>query len=159
MRWLRNLFDASVPRRTRWFRAGALLLLFAASAYRVLLVFQFNPMDVISSDAARHWFTGTHPLDTGPMAAVDPVLYGLYIGALAKLTVGQPLLVAYWTALLSLSGPWLWYRYLRELLPTRDWALAGWVLLSALYGQPGAADASRTLPAFYWQPWRGCSQD
>ena len=42
------------------------------------------------------------------------------------------MLVAYWTALLSLCGPWLWYRYLRELLPNRDWALAGWVILAAL---------------------------
>ncbi len=42
------------------------------------------------------------------------------------------MLVAYWTVLLSLLTPWLWYRFLRELLPSRDWALAGWVLLAAL---------------------------
>jgi hypothetical protein len=131
MRWLEELLGSAVPPRTRAYRAFLLLMLVAASVYRVVLVFQFNPMEAISSDAARHWFTGTHPLDTGPMAAVDSVGYGAFLGVLAKLTVGSPLLVAYWTALLSLSGPWLWYRYLRELLPHRDGALLGWVLLSA----------------------------
>jgi hypothetical protein len=132
MRWFEELFGASVPARTRAYRAALLLMLAAASLYRVVLVVQYNPIDAVSSDAARHWFTGTHPLDVGPMAAVDPVLYGIYLGILAKLTVGSPILVAFWTALLSLSAPWLWYRFLRELLPNRDWALLGWVLLSAL---------------------------
>ena len=79
-----------------------------------------------------HRFLGTRPLDTQPLAAIDPIGYQLYVGALAKLTVHSPVLVAYWTAVLSLAGPWLWYRFLRELLPSRDWALVGWVLLAAL---------------------------
>jgi hypothetical protein len=89
-------------------------------------------MDHIWSDPKRHWDLGTRPLDTQPFAAIDPIGYQIYIAVLAKLTVQSPLLVAYWTALLSLSGPWLWYRFLRELLPSRDWALAGWVTLAAL---------------------------
>jgi hypothetical protein len=132
MRWLTRLVGPAVAPRTRAFRVVLLLLLAAASVYRIILVFQFNPMGSITSDAARHWFTGTRPLDTGPMAAVDPVLYGVYLGVLGKLTVGSPLLVAYWTALLSLSGPWVWYRFFREAIPSRDWALAGWLLLAAL---------------------------
>jgi hypothetical protein len=107
-------------------------MLAAACAYRVWLVFSFNPMDAIWSDPGRHWTFGTHPLDTQPFVAIDPIGYQTYIGILAKLTAGSPVLVAYWTALLSLAGPWLWYRFLRELLPTRDWALAGWVILAAL---------------------------
>jgi hypothetical protein len=66
------------------------------------------------------------------MSAIDPIGYQLYIGALGKLTVKYSLLIAYWTSLLSLCGPWLWYRFLRELLPDRDWALTGWVILAAL---------------------------
>ena len=100
--------------------------------YRVWLVFNYNPMDAIRSDMERHWIFGTRPLDTQPLAAIDPLGYHVYLGALAKLTAGSRVLVAYWTALLSLSAPWLWYRFLRELLPSRDWALVGWVILAAL---------------------------
>ena len=132
MNWLLKLFAPTVPRKTRLVRAVLLFLLVLASGYRVWLVVAYNPMDWLYSDPARHWYTGTHPLDTAPMAAIDPVLYGTYIAALAKFTVGSPILVAYWTALLSLSCPWLWYRFLRELLPSRDTALAGWVIFSAL---------------------------
>jgi hypothetical protein len=132
MQWLRNLFNGSVPAPLRRLRATLLLLLLAACALRVWLVFRYNPLDHITSDAARHWDAGVNALSGSPMTLIDPVMFQIYLGILAKLTLKVPLLVAYWTALLSLSGPWLWYRFLRELLPSRDWALAGWVLLAAL---------------------------
>ncbi|HSW05124.1 hypothetical protein [Aquabacterium sp.] len=113
-------------------RAVLLSLLLLACGYRVWLIVQYNPMDHLWSDPGRHWSIGTRPLDTTPMSAIDPIGYQIYIGILAKITVKQALLVAWWTALLSLAGPWLWYRFLRELLPDRDWALAGWVVLAAL---------------------------
>lgn len=131
MDWLKRLLGPSVPPRLRVVRALLLALLAVACAYRVWLVFAFNPMDSIWSDPGRHWILGTRPLDTQPFAAIDPVGYHVYLGVLAKITAGAPILVAYWTALLSLAGPWLWYRFLRELLRSRDWALAGWLLLAA----------------------------
>jgi hypothetical protein len=132
MRWLRSLLDPTEPPRRRMLRAALLTALLAACAFRVWLILRYNPVDHIWSDPGRHWQLGSHPLDSQPMAAIDPVGYQLYVGALAKLTLRSPWLVAYWTALLSLAGPWLWYRFLRELLPSRDWALAGWVVLAAL---------------------------
>lgn len=132
MEWLKKLVGSGIPPRLRVLRSVLLLLLFAACVYRVWLVFQYNPMDSIWSDPKRHWTLGTRPLDTQPFAAIDPIGYHVYIAVLAKITAGSPILVAYWTALLSLVGPWLWYRFLRELLPTRDWALIGWTLLAAL---------------------------
>ena len=132
MQLLRSLFDNTVSRHVRLTRAVLLGLLVAACSYRVWLIFRFNPMDHIWSDPGRHWHLGIRPLETQPMAAIDPIGYQIYIGVLAKLTVYSPVLVAYWTSLLSLCGPWLWYRFLRELTPQRDWALAGWVLLAAL---------------------------
>lgn len=108
----------------------ALLLL--ACSYRVWLVFHFNPLDHLWSDPKRHWDQGLDVLRSDPMSMVDPLLYQLYIGMLAKVTLKVPMLVAYWTSILSLLGPWLWYRFLRELLPSRDLALAGWVLLAAM---------------------------
>ncbi len=132
MQLLRSLIDPAVPRHTRVIRAVMLGLLLAACGYRVWLVFRYNPVDHIWSDPQRHWTLGTQPLDISPLAAIDPILYQIYIGVLAKLTLKIPQLVGYWTALLSLSAPWLWYRYLRELIPSRDWALVGWVLFAAL---------------------------
>ena len=132
MQWLVGLFDPALPRRLRLLRAVLLGLLAAACAFRVWLIFRFNPLDHMWSDPLRHWLLGIRPLDTSPMAAIDPVGYQIYLGVLAKITVHSPVLVAYWTALLSLSGPWLWYRFFRELLPSRDWALVGWVILAAL---------------------------
>lgn len=127
-----SLFEAAHEGRSRLLRAALFGMLVLACAYRVWMIFRYPPTDSLWSDPARHWFSGTHPLDTAPMSAIDPIFYQIYLGVLAKLTSSQPLLVAYWTALLSLTAPWLWYRFLRELLPDRDWALAGWVLLAAL---------------------------
>jgi hypothetical protein len=132
MNLLRSATDPTSSRRRRLLRIFLLVLLLAACVFRVWLVVEYNPMAHIWSDPGRHWHNGGFPLDTSPMVAIDPVGYQLYVGMLAKVTLGQPMLVAYWTALLSLAGPWLWYRFLRELLPQRDWALAGWVLLAAL---------------------------
>jgi hypothetical protein len=132
MQLLRSLFDGTVSRRIRLLRAALLLLLLAACGYRVWLVLRYNPLDHVSSDASRHWDSGLNAVGSVPMSLIDPVMYQIYLGIVAKLSMKVPLLVAYWTALLSLSGPWLWYRFMRELLPTRYWALAGWVLLAAL---------------------------
>jgi hypothetical protein len=144
MQWLRKLFDPALSPKSRLLRALLLALLTLACGYRIWLVFQYNPLGDIWSDPARHWYLGIRPLDTQPMAAIDPIGYQIYVGVLAKLTVHSPLLVAYWTALLSLSGPWLWYRYLRELLAIRDWALAGWVILKR-YPFDGRHDPAQAL--------------
>lgn len=161
MDWIAKVLAPGVPQRLRVIRAALLLLLAAACAFRVWLVFYYNPMDAIWSDPERHWIFGTRPLDTQPMAAIDPLGYHVYLGAIAKLTAGSHILVAYWTALLSLATPWLWYRFLRELLPSRDWALVGWVILAALPSWSGIysyfMQETLMLPllgAALWMTWR-----
>jgi hypothetical protein len=129
---LANPADSPAPSRFDVIRALLLGFLVAACAYRVWLVFRSNPFGQVWSDMARHWAEGTRPLDATPMSAVDPIGYQLYLGVLGKLSAGSPTLIAYWTSLLSLAGPWLWYRFMRELLPSRNAALAGWLLLAAL---------------------------
>jgi hypothetical protein len=142
-------------------RAGLYTFILAASAYRVWLVVRYNPAAQIWSDMARHWQAGIRPLDAGPMSLIDPVGYQLYLAAMAKLTLGSPLLVAYWTALLSVTGPWLWYLFLRELLPGKNWALAGWAMLAALPSWAGIysyfMQETLMLPllgAALWATWR-----
>ena len=161
MDWIKKVFGPDVPQHLRVWRATLLTLLAAACAYRVWLVFNYNPMGAIWSDPERHWTFGTRPLDTQPLAAIDPLGYHLYLGAVAKLTAGSHILVGYWTALLSLSAPWLWYRFLRELLPSRDWALAGWVIIAALPSWSGIysyfMQETLMLPllgAALWMTWR-----
>ncbi|MFC6633684.1 glycosyltransferase family 39 protein [Microbulbifer taiwanensis] len=107
-------------------------LVIAGALLRVDYIVQFNPLDHIWSDPQRHWEQGTDTLRSDPMALTDPVLYQLYIGALGKLTLMNPLLVAFYTSLLSLCTPWIWYRFLRELQPGRLVALGGWAALSLL---------------------------
>src|SRR6187402_2749826 len=81
---LRSLFDRDAPASLRLLRGALLLLLLGACAVRVWLVFRYNPLDHISSDAARHWEAGVNALSSAPMALVDPVVYQIYIGILAK---------------------------------------------------------------------------
>ncbi|WKT60433.1 NPCBM/NEW2 domain-containing protein [Microbulbifer thermotolerans] len=107
-------------------------LVFAGAWLRVDYILHYNPVDHIWSDPQRHWEQGVDALRSDPMALTDPVLYQLYIGLLGKLTLKDPLLVAFYTALLSLVTPWIWYRFLRELQPSKTMALAGWAALSLL---------------------------
>ncbi|MBB3060469.1 NPCBM/NEW2 domain-containing protein [Microbulbifer rhizosphaerae] len=136
-------------------------LIFLGAWLRVDYILQFNPLDHIWSDPQRHWEQGIEALRDDPMAMTDPVLYQLYIGALGKLTLGEPLLVAFYTALLSLLTPWFWYRFLRELQPSRAIALGGWAALSllpswiAIYGY--FMQETLLLPllgAALWSSWR-----
>lgn len=102
------------------------------SLAQVVLIFLYNPVDHIWSDPARHWEQGTDILRVDLMSMTDPVGYQVFIAALAKLTLKTPVLVAYYTSILALLAPWLWYRFFRELQPSKVLALAGWAFLSLL---------------------------
>ena len=115
-----------------WIYAGLYLLIAVGIWLRVEHVFTHNPMDHIWSDPQRHWEQGTQTLRRDPMTLTDPVMYQVYVGILGKLTLGEPFLVALYTALLACLTPWLWYRFARELLPGRLQATAVWALLSLL---------------------------
>ncbi|WGL16638.1 hypothetical protein PVT68_18035 [Microbulbifer bruguierae] len=117
----------------RWWMYAALYLLIAAGIWlRVDHIFTYNPIHQIWSDPQRHWEQGSETLRRDPMSLTDPVMYQIYIGVLAKLTLGEPLLVALYTALLACLTPWIWYRFARELLPGRLQATAVWAALSLL---------------------------
>jgi hypothetical protein len=64
------------------------------------------------------------------MSQIDPVIYQVYVGIIAKLSLGLPKLVAFYTFLLSCLTPWVWYRFFREIQPDKTVALAGWGFLS-----------------------------
>lgn len=97
---------------------------------RIDYIIEFNPIHNIFSDPQRHWEQGTDVLRYDPMSQTDPVFYQLFISVLAKLTLKIPALVAFYTILLSALTPWIWYRFLRLLQPSKKAALAGWAALS-----------------------------
>ena len=107
-------------------------LLAFAYIYRALYIIEYQPMRHIWSDPQRHWEQGVDVMRDDPMTLTDPVVYQLYISTLAKLTYGNHTLVAFYTILLAFLMPWLWYRFFRELQPSRDIALAGWAAIAWL---------------------------
>lgn len=113
-------------------RLCAYTLVLIGAVIKLLVIFTYNPVDHIWSDPARHWEQGIEALRIDLMASTDPILYQLYIGALAKLTLKIPLLVAFYTSVLAILTPWLWYRFLRELQPNKTSAIIGWALISLL---------------------------
>lgn len=108
------------------------LLIILGGFLRIWAVFTYNPVAHIWSDAERHWSQGMDSLRIDLMSQTDPIMYQLYIGLIAKLTLKIPELVAFYTSILSLLTPWLWYRFLRELQSSKAIALAGWAILSLL---------------------------
>lgn len=122
---------ARCDRRTAIY-AALYVLIVAGIWLRVEHIFTYNPIDHIWSDTQRHWEQGIESLRRDPMSMTDPVLYQIYIGILAKLTLGEPLLVALYTLLLSCLTPWIWYRFARELLPGKLSATAVWAALSVM---------------------------
>ncbi|HEY6527156.1 MAG TPA: glycosyltransferase family 39 protein [Cellvibrionaceae bacterium] len=111
---------------------GCYFIVLLAALLRIEYIIQYNPMHEIWSDPARHWEQGIDTLRFDPMSMTDPILYQLYIGMLGKLTLKIPGLVAFYTSILAIIGPWLWYRFLRELLPSKFQALLGWALISII---------------------------
>lgn len=99
---------------------------------RLVLPFFYNPIDAIWSDPGRWWGYVKLGVETPPMALIDPVFYQAWLSFIAKFTLDIPPLVALYAGLLSAITPWLWYRFLRELLPTRRQALIGWAILAWL---------------------------
>ena len=105
------------------------LLIAMGMVYRIDYVIEHNPVDHIWSDPERHWVQGINTQRNDPMVMTDPVIYQLFIATLAKLTFKNADLVAFYTILLCLFTPWVWYRFLRELQPSRQLALAGGLVL------------------------------
>lgn len=107
-------------------------LVIVGALIQVVTVFVYNPVEHIWSDPERHWQQGIDALRIDLMSTTDPILYQLYIGVLAKLTLKMPVLVAFYTSLLAVATPWVWYRFLRELQTSRTIALIGWAFFSLL---------------------------
>ena len=112
-------------------RIAFYVLIIVGEGIRLALPFATNPLDHIWSDPGRWWeYASKTGIDTPPMALIDPVFFQAWLSFVAKLTLDIPELVAVYAGLLSAVTPWLWYRFFRELLPSKCLALFGWVLIA-----------------------------
>lgn len=137
------------------------IIILISIAYRIDYIVEYNPIYHIFSDTQRHWEQGIDVLRADPMTMTDPILFQVYIAALAKLTLKYPPLIAFYTIVLACLTPWLWFRFLREIHPDKNTALAGWAIFSCLpswisiYGY--FMQETLFLPllgAALWQTWR-----
>lgn len=108
------------------------VLIVAGNLLQIWVIVEYNPVEHVWSDPGRHWEQGIEPLRIDLMSMSDPIMYQLYVGALAKLTLNIPALVTFYTSLLALVGHWIWYRFFRELQTSKTIALAGWAVVSLL---------------------------
>lgn len=99
---------------------------------RILYVFHYGPLNNLWSDSLRHWKYGLTAILQDPMSFNDPILFQLYTGILAKLTLKLPVLVNFYTAILAVITPYAWYRFFRELPVSRNTALVGFALVAIL---------------------------
>ncbi|MBN1517766.1 glycosyltransferase family 39 protein [Candidatus Sumerlaeota bacterium] len=95
------------------------------------------------------------------MTMTDPIMYQLYIGAIAKLAAGDAKLIIFYTIILCLLMPWAWYKFFRELQTSKPAALAGaaviiwlpsWLCIYSYYMQE-----TLMLPLLgvaLWMTWR-----
>jgi len=105
-------------------------LIVAASALRVFICFQHNPMDSLSSDMLRHWNNGLRFPRGGYTGAADPIGYQVYMFALERVTQSNRFLVALAAALMSVAMPWTYYRAARGFGLSKIPGLWAWALIA-----------------------------
>ncbi len=113
----------------RWLPISLWVVIVAGIYLRFRVALEFNPIHGLFSDPGRHWQYGLNPLLADPLSAMDPVMYQLWLTLVAKLTLGAPLAIGIYAALLGVFTTWVWYRVMREALAERTLALAGWAAL------------------------------
>ncbi len=118
--------------RTPLIDLGLNLLIAAACALRIYNVIAHNPLDHLWSDPLRHWEHASAPTVPSPMALFDPPVYQVWLSIVQRMCMQIPGLVALHVGALSVITPWLWYRFLREAVASRQLALLGWAALGLL---------------------------
>jgi len=114
------------------YRNILLLGIFIAELVRFSMPFFYNPLDSLWSDPGRWWEYASTGIDTPPLSLIDAPLFQAWISFIAKWTLDIPALTALYAGLLSAIMPWFWYRFLRELLESKNSALLGWLILACL---------------------------
>lgn len=100
------------------------------SLTHIVTAMQFNPIHYpYMTDPYRHWLFAQQTLYSHPMAAIDPLLYQVWLSAVAKVTAGDPVAIGFYSGILSALNPYCWYLFLKEALDDEIMARTGWALL------------------------------
>jgi len=118
------------PAERSWRYWLPIVLIVAASAMRVFLCFQHNPMDSLLSDMKRHWDNAARFPRGGYNGAADPIGYQVYLFFLQRVTGDNRLLMALSAALLSVTMPWTYYRAARDFGVSKITALWVWTAIA-----------------------------
>ncbi len=109
-----------LPRKERFWAA----LLVGGVVLRVAMELTWRgPMDLLYSDATRHYDNAKRFLDPGPQGCSNPYLYQLFLFLVLRFTGGAKLGISLVNLALSLSYPFFWYRFARTVLRRRIDAL------------------------------------
>src|SRR5947199_6192499 len=84
---------------------------------------EFSPIHALFSDPGRHWQFALDPLLADPLSGMDAPLYQLWLTLVAKLTLGDPLALGIYAGTMSVLTCYIWYRVMREVLPSRTSAM------------------------------------
>lgn len=102
---------------------------------RVIRPLLVSPTSWLMSDPLRHWQNATTIDPFAPMQAVDPFMYQFVLHSLVSMAApqSQPVVIAVFNSVLSAITPFIWYLFLKEVLPeNRRLALVGLCLLTWL---------------------------
>jgi hypothetical protein len=128
---------------------------------RFYVAVTLSPAQHLWSDPARHWQNALEPVTRNPLSGIDPLTYQIWLMVVAKVFNGSMRAMGPYAGLLSVLTPWLWYRFLRELLPTKLLALIGYGLFCWLPSWIGIFSYFMTetlvlplLSASLWFTWR-----
>jgi hypothetical protein len=97
---------------------GFLGAFYLALAVRALHPFFYNPTQFIFSDSMRHWINGEVVFHPTFLSSSDPKLYQLWVWLIRQFAdKNDPIIIACFTAILSVATAWVWYKCCRELFP------------------------------------------
>lgn len=108
-----------------WFKVSVVLIV-AASCFRIFIVFHHNPMDSLFGDMLRHWQNGL----LFPRGTADPIGYQLYIFTVQRVAGSNRFLIALASSALSVFMPWTYYRAARAFGLEKAPSLWVWVLIA-----------------------------
>jgi hypothetical protein len=99
---------------------------------RALQPFIQNPLDWLQSDPGRFFRNALRPWSHDILNIIEPAGLQIWLGAILRICGNSRVSVGVCYALLSLITPWLYYKWMKESLPTPTLALAGFAVISCL---------------------------
>jgi len=102
------------------------------SAIHLYIPLKHGPFDHLWSDWLAYWQLALNPITIDFKPMTQSMFYPFWLSWIARITNGDVFLISFYSGLLSCLTPWIWYRFLREILKEKQFALIGWSMLGFL---------------------------